>query len=250
MFGFVKDYIPLIPSDRDRMGLVLLPLLIALLLLILDRYGLQDVFYRNFSDGLRQNGYDHNQILFFSQVYFSSVSVVLFILIPLVFHWIFPSNQTDPFGLSLRYCGPHWRIYILLIGIMLPILWGVSLHPSFYHFYPMYKPVNLEFWVLYELVYLLQFFCVEFFFRGFALFRLEQRFGFHAVTLMVIPYALIHIHKPFPEALGSIVAGLVLGWLALKSRSIWPGVMVHCSVALSMDVFALIRSGRMSALFS
>ena len=95
---------------------------------------------------------------------------------------------------------------------------------------------------------MLQFVAVEFFFRGFMLFRLERYAGYHAVALMVIPYALIHLHKPFPEAVGAIVAGIVLGFLALRTRSIWPGVIVHCGVALSMDVFAMINSGRIHLL--
>jgi len=65
---------------------------------------------------------------------------------------------------------------------------------------------------------------------------------------MVVPYALIHLHKPILEAFASIVAALVLGQLALKSRSIWPGVLVHCGVAFSMDLFALINSGRWGSL--
>ena len=98
-------------------------------------------------------------------------------------------------------------------------------------------------WMLYEFIYMLQFFAVEFFFRGFCLFRLERFAGLYAIPIMVIPYALIHIYKPFPEALGSIAGGLILGYLAIKTRSIWPGLFVHCGVALGMDTFALMRSG-------
>ena len=71
----------------------------------------------------------------------------------------------------------------------------------------------------------------------------------HPPMAMVVPYALLHIHKPFPEAMGSIVAGLVLGMLALKTRSIWPGLVVHGGVALAMDWFALLRSGTMAVLW-
>ena len=35
------------------------------------------------------------------------------------------------------------------------------------------------------------------------------------------------------------VAGLVLGYLAWKTKSIWGGVCVHCAVAISMDLLAL-----------
>ena len=45
------------------------------------------------------------------------------------------------------------------------------------------------------------------------------------------------------EATGSILFGLFLGVLALMSRSIWGGVMVHVAVALSMDLAGLARRG-------
>ena len=57
---------------------------------------------------------------------------------------------------------------------------------------------------------------------------------------MVIPYCMIHFHKPLPEVFGAIVAGIVLGWLALETRSLWGGVLLHVAVALSMDVAALV----------
>lgn len=65
----------------------------------------------------------------------------------------------------------------------------------------------------------------------------------------VITYALLHIQKPFLEALASVIAGLVPWFLALKSRSIWPGIVVRCGVAFSMDLFALIRAGRFELLY-
>lgn len=245
----LNEYIPPRPRSREQWGLVLLPLFIAVVLLLLDRYGLQHYFMTTYGRGLLNEGTDINQVRFLAQLWFSGASVVLFVLLPLAFHRLFPVSFPNALGLSTRHCGPHWRVYWLLVVIMAPVLWLASAAPSFHNFYPMYKPVDVQHWLMYEAVYLVQFVCVEFFFRGFALFRLESRFGMHAVTLMVIPYALIHIYKPFPEALGAIVAGMVLGTLAIKSRSIWPGVLVHCSVALMMDVFALIHSGRLFALF-
>ena len=132
---------------------------------------------------------------------------------------------------------------------MVPIIWVMASKDSFQSFYPMYKPERLSLWLLYEFVYMFQFVSLEFFFRGFALFRLEQIIGKFAIVVLVIPYSLLHIHKPFPEAAASIIAGLVLGYLALKSRSIWPGLLVHFGVAFSMDFFALLRSGRMAILW-
>jgi membrane protease YdiL (CAAX protease family) len=54
---------------------------------------------------------------------------------------------------------------------------------------------------------------------------------------------MIHYGKPFLEANAAIVAGIVLGTLALRTRSIWCGCLVHVSVAISMDIAALLQKG-------
>jgi membrane protease YdiL (CAAX protease family) len=56
---------------------------------------------------------------------------------------------------------------------------------------------------------------------------------------MIVPYCMIHFQKPMAETFGAIIAGLVLGTLAMRTRSIWGGVAIHAAVALTMDVLAL-----------
>jgi len=54
---------------------------------------------------------------------------------------------------------------------------------------------------------------------------------------------MIHFHKPWPECLGAIAAGVTLGALALAYRSFWGGVVVHAMVAVTMDTLAVHRAG-------
>jgi membrane protease YdiL (CAAX protease family) len=54
---------------------------------------------------------------------------------------------------------------------------------------------------------------------------------------------MIHFGKPWMEVLAAVVAGIVLGTLAMKTRSIWNGFFIHVSVALSMDLAALLQTG-------
>jgi hypothetical protein len=54
---------------------------------------------------------------------------------------------------------------------------------------------------------------------------------------------MIHFVKPAPEALASIVGGLVMGYLALRTGSIVWGVALHVSVAALMDVSSLWHRG-------
>jgi membrane protease YdiL (CAAX protease family) len=93
------------------------------------------------------------------------------------------------------------------------------------------------------MLYLFQFFCLEFFFRGFVVHGLKKRFGYYAVFMMTIPYCMIHFGKPMPETIAAIIAGVILGTLSLKSRTIWMGVIIHYSVAIAMDFSALWQKG-------
>ena len=53
--------------------------------------------------------------------------------------------------------------------------------------------------------------------------------------------------NPLNSVRGVIIAGIVLGSLSLKARSIWLGVAIHGSVALTMDFASLAQTGRLFA---
>jgi len=103
--------------------------------------------------------------------------------------------------------------------------------------------------LLWELAYGLQFLMLEVFFRGFLIFGLARCIGSLSIFVMIVPYAMIHLSKPLAECLGSILAGIALGTVALRTGSIWGGVLVHCLVAWSMDLLALYRTGQLARLF-
>ena len=50
---------------------------------------------------------------------------------------------------------------------------------------------------------------------------------------------MIHYGKPMPETLGAIGAGIILGTIAMRTKSIWGGMLIHIGVAMTMDVLAL-----------
>jgi membrane protease YdiL (CAAX protease family) len=94
-----------------------------------------------------------------------------------------------------------------------------------------------------ECLYLLQFFGLEFFFRGFMIHGLKDKLGIYSVFVMTIPYCMIHFGKPLPECVGSIGAGLFLGMMSYKTGSVWMGAFLHMAVAISMDVLSLWHRG-------
>lgn len=169
--------------------------------------------------------------------------VLLWILVPMLWARHLGITARD-LGWKLGGLGSKLWIYALLyLPVGVAVTWAAR-RPDFLATYPMLRPDQAEHWswcllLLFWLLYALQFVAVEFFFRGYLLFGLERHFGRAAIAVMVVPYCMIHYHKPLPEAGAAIIAGLVLGWLALETRSLWGGVLLHVAVALSMDLAAL-----------
>ena len=177
---------------------------------------------------------------------------ILWILIssvafPAIVMAVQPGNRLRDCNLSFRGFAQHFWIYVGLFVLVCPVIWVVSLSPEFYNFYPMYPHAGRS-WadlLMWEGMYAGQFIAVEFFFRGFLVGGLSRYIGVLAVPVSVMPYMMIHFAKPWPEAAGAIFAGLILGWLAWKLKSIWGGVCLHCAVAVSMDLLALSHKGQL-----
>jgi membrane protease YdiL (CAAX protease family) len=153
-------------------------------------------------------------------------------------------------GLLIRGVGRNAPLYGGLYAAMLPLIIAVSFTKAFQDYYPFYEYAG-DSWrglLLWESMYAVQFVVLEFFFRGFLLFSLARYIGVYAVFVMVIPYCMVHFGKPFAEVLAAIPAGVLLGCLALKTRSIWLGAGLHIAVAWTMDALALAHRGAITRL--
>lgn len=135
---------------------------------------------------------------------------------------------------------------------VMPFVIAASYTATFQLAYPRFAGAarSLTHFFGWEGVYAFQFLMLEFFYRGFMVNALARHFGANAIFVMVVPYAMIHFNKPMAEAFASIFAGIVLGILALRSRSIFGGFAIHCGVAWSMDVLALLHRGTLQKLFA
>jgi membrane protease YdiL (CAAX protease family) len=162
---------------------------------------------------------------------------------------VFLKRGPRSLGLGLGRLPRHLPVYGLLLLGVLPLVYLSSLRPAFLWTYPFNGRVGeaLRFLLLWEALYLLQFFGLEYFFRGFLLFPLEEELGTTAVLVMCVPYAMIHFQKPFLEANAAVFAGLILGVMALRSRSVWGGVVLHGTVAVTMDLLALRQHAALGA---
>jgi len=176
-----------------------------------------------------------------ARAWWSGVRVVAYVVIPMLTIVFMPGERIRDYYISFRGFGRHLWIYVGLYLLVLPFVLVVAKQEQFLSTYPFYKYANQSFghFLKWQLLYATQFLALEFFFRGYMLKGLRHKFGYGAIFVMVVPYCMIHYTKPLPETLGAIFAGIALGTLAMRTRSIWGGVLIHVGVALTMDWLAL-----------
>lgn len=115
----------------------------------------------------------------------------------------------------------------------------VSRSPEMRAFYPRYAAVKSEplLWLPSTLGFALYGLSWEMLFRGHLLLGALPTLGRAALLLQAVPFALAHVDKPPLEAWLSLPAGLVLGLVALRTRSVLPGVFVHFALSLAVNLF-------------
>lgn len=225
------------PEEAGRASLRVLVVLVtcALVLTLQDYYGGSDKYAKYFP-------YDKSRYWELKGfVWWSGWRVLGYVVIPMIAIALLPGERIRDYNVSFRGFLRHFWIYALMFVAFLPVVIGTSTTDSFRHTYPFYRMANrssFDLWA-WEGLYAIQFLSLEFFFRGFLLQGLRRAFGANAIFVMVVPYCMIHYGKPLPETLGAILAGILLGTLAMRTRSIWGGVLIHVGVATSMDVLAL-----------
>lgn len=184
----------------------------------------------------------------YSLVWWVFVSVVFYFVLPALFVKFVQRRPLSEIGLNFTIEKGFAKLLLQCVGVMLPLVYLMSLTSGFAAKYPFLKVFNGDAYLsstllVWELVYFLQFFGLEFFFRGFILHSLKPSLGFYSIFAMTVPYTMIHFQKPMAETFAAIFAGLFLGWLSLKNGNIWLGLVLHCTVAFSMDILALYNKG-------
>lgn len=168
---------------------------------------------------------------------------LMFFLIPVLYGVIVMKKDLKFFGLGVGNY-KSGLIYMLLIPfIILPLIYFASKMPDVRGEYPLARSLisDQSHLIVYELAYFLFYYIAwEFYFRGFLLFGLKDRFGtFNAILIQTISSCLIHIGKPEGEILGSIAVGILFGIIAVKTRSVWYVVILHASIGILTDLFVI-----------
>jgi len=153
------------------------------------------------------------------------------------------SNSLSDIGLGRG----NWRLATVIAILYLPLVaagtWVVSDGTAFQQQYPHHEPAarHWNIFLIYEALFLFYWLGWEYLWRGFVLFGTAPTLGLYAVFVQALPFAALHVTKPWPEAALSIVGGLALGALVWRCRSFWIAVPIHAAQMMLLDFWCTLR---------
>lgn len=159
-----------------------------------------------------------------------------------------------------RWLSPGWLFPLLLVVVAAGGLIGAYNRPI-YAYYPYSRtltessPGGIGGFGLHAVLYLALYYVPwEVLFRGILIFPLVRlaaggpfdpralpRSVLAVAFLQALPATLLHFGHPWSETLIALPFGLLLGWLAVRTGSVWPGLALHAGAGLFLDLFILLR---------
>ena len=141
----------------------------------------------------------------------------------------------------------NWRLATGLAALYLPLVtvgtWVLSDGAAFQEQYPHYRPATRQWsvFLIYEALFLFYWIGWEYLWRGFMIFGTVHTLGLYAIFVQALPFAALHVSKPWPEAVLSIVGGIALGALVWRCRSFWIAVPIHAAQMMLLDLWCTLR---------
>jgi len=181
---------------------------------------------------------------FYSTLYWFSADGFLMCIVPLIFIITFLKSKPAEFGFRLGDYKFGIASYLLFLVIMIPVIWVVSGNETFAKAYPQAGArvrANMSVLLYYELFVGFYMFAWEFFWRGYMLFGLKNKFGYYSIFIQMIPFFILHHGKPELETFSSIFAALILGIQAWRSNSFIYCFLTHWSVMIFVDSISVLR---------
>lgn len=230
----MSDKLKLDYSSKDIHFYVIL--LSAPILLTIYRYHGYPGTFELFSDF----GLPTDQAIRISQF---GIFFILMFIIPLLYIKLVMKKDLNEFGLGVGDIKLGSKLLLLIPLVIMPAIYFTAKMPDVRSEYPLAKSLleNQTHLLIYEIAYIVLYYIAwEFYFRGFVLFGLKDKFGaINAILIQTISSCLVHIDKPEGEIIGSILVGILFGIIALKTRSVWYVIMLHVAIGLLTDLFII-----------
>jgi len=175
--------------------------------------------------------------------WFIADGILMFAIPALIIKFVFKEKIRD-YGFRLGDVKFGLYTASLFLIVMLVTVWIASGSQKFASTYPqggIKVSGSLYVFLVYEFCILIYMLGWEFFWRGYVLFGLKQKFGYYSIFIQMIPFFILHKGKPEIELFASIFAGLILGIQALRSNSFIYCWILHWLVMFSIDGISILR---------
>ncbi len=210
----------------------------ALMVVLQFNLGDRNLFYQHFASVVPRSWHGLG-----SWGWWFGMQGLLGFVLPAVALRLFFSNDLEDIGLSPG----NWRLATLIAALYLPLVavgtWVLSDGAAFQEQYPHHAPAarNWNTFLIYEALFLFYWMGWEYLWRGFVLFGTAPTLGLYAIFVQALPFAALHVSKPWPEALLSIAGGVFLGALVWRCRSFWIAVPIHAAQMMLLDLWCTLR---------
>ncbi len=177
----------------------------------------------------------HNNTTLLYLFFFMGYSFLLFFALPALVNRCIYKEKIIPLGLNIPENKTSAVLLILLAELMLiPAILILAKQSAFKHYYSMAGVSQGKLALMLLVVFPFYYFCEEFFFRGFLLVTLWRKVRWHSFWIVDILFVFAHFFKPFMEIVLAFPAGIIFAFLALRTRSIYPSMIVHYSMGIAM----------------
>ena len=169
---------------------------------------------------------------------------VLMLVIPFLLSVFYKKSKllTSLLGFRVLKMNLLWTLLALCV-LVIPGAFHASTLQSVLVEYPLPRTLlqNQQLLPVYFLgLFFLYYLPWEFFFRGFLLFSLKEKYGtVPAILIQTISSSLVHIGKPTPEIIGSIPFGIIFGIIAIRTKNLWIVVLLHAALGIFTDLFII-----------
>jgi len=179
-----------------------------------------------------------------SRIYWFLMDGSFMFLVPVIsIKFVFRKKLSD-FGFTIGDKKFGLITSAIFFTFMFVIVWIVSSSIEFKLAYPQGGEAlrtNYQLLFFYELCILVYMLGWEFLWRGYMLFGLKEKLGLYTIFIQMIPFFILHKGKPEIELFASILAGIILGIQALRSRSFVYSWILHWLIMVSIDVISVLR---------
>lgn len=226
-------------AEIDRPAALLL-VLAACLPVIYVYQGVPSFYMAHLADKANPMAPVHAQLWRFGAVF------VLFFVVPALAYSLLARRPLRDLGLRLGDWRAGLRLALPALVVVIPGLWVSAGQADFQAEYPLAKEAaqTVPLFIIYELLYVLYYWGWEFLFRGALQLGLLERLGLvGSMMVQELPSVLLHIGKPVGETWGAVVAGPLLGAVAVRTRSFLYVFLFHYGIGVLNDVFCAMRQG-------